>query len=454
MDPLGGASSGVASPYPPPGRAWYMVGALTVFYIFSFIDRQVIAFLIGPMKRDMALTDTQVGLIQGFGFAILYTFLGLPIGRLADRISRRSIVAVGVVVWSIMATACGLARTGAQLFLARIGVGVGEAALSPSAYSLITDSFPREKLGRAFGVYNMGIALGSGIAFLTAGIVIQAVSGTSHYTLPVLGEVRGWQVVFVMTGLPGLALPLLLLGFREPPRLGLLKSTTGASPQIPLSEVLRFMWGNRGFYALHFVAIGLLAMVGYGVGAWLPETLLRTYHSEGLTMARIAAVLGLSTMFLNAGGIYSAGRLSDYLTAKGHRDAPILVACGVAVCMALTSTFTPFMPTLTTLFVALAIGSFPFSAYASVAPMAVNQVTPNQMRAQVSAVYLFVINVLGLGVGPALIPFINDRVFHDPKMIRYSLSAVVIGGCSIAAVLLFLVRSTYREKHADAARWQ
>lgn len=443
-----------ASPYPPPSQAWYLVGALMVFYIFSFIDRQVIAFLIAPMKRDMALTDTQVGLISGFGFAVLYTFLGLPIGRAADRISRKRIITVGVLVWSFMATMCGLARTGTDLFLARVGVGVGEAALSPAAYSLITDAFPREKLGRAFGVYNMGIAIGAGIASLTAGFVIVAVSGVSSYTLPILGEVRGWQLVFIVTGLPGVILPLLLLSVREPARRGLLKSEGQAKAVVPFTEVLAFVRSNLSFYALHCIAIGLLAMVGYGVGAWLPEALVRAYGAEGLTIAKVAKVLGLATMFFNAAGILAAGRLSDVLAAKGMRDAPIVVATGVAIAIVCTSSLTPFMPSLTTLWIALTIGAFPFSAYTAVGSMAINQVTPNQMRAQVSAIYLFVINVLGLGVGPVLIPFINDKLFHDPKMIRYSLSAVVIGGCTLAALLLWLVRPIYREKHAAAAAWQ
>jgi MFS family permease len=414
----------------------------------------VIAYLIGPMKRDMALTDTQVGLITGFGFAVLYTFLGLPIGRAADRFSRKKIITIGVLVWSFMATMCGLARTGTHLFLARVGVGVGEAALSPAAYSLITDSFPREKLGRAFGVYNMGIAIGGGIASLTAGIVIVAVSGVSSYTLPIVGTVRGWQLVFIVTGLPGVILPLLLLTVREPVRRGLLKSAGQTKAVVPFSEVLAFVRSNISFYALHCIAIGLLAMVGYGVGLWLPEALVRAYRPEGLTIPTVAKVLGLATMFFNAAGIYTAGRLSDHLSAKGLRDAPILVAAGVAIAIVLTSSLTPFMPSLTTLWIAIAVGAFPFSAYTAVGSMAINQVTPNQMRAQVSAIYLFVINVLGLGVGPALIPFINDRFFHDPAKIRYALSAVVVGGCLLAALLLWLVRPIYRQKHLAAAAWQ
>ena len=137
-----------------------------VFYVFSFIDRQIIALLVDPIKRDMNVTDTQIGLLQGISFALFYCFLGVPIGMLADRSNRKKIIAVGVVVWSVMASLCGLAKNFTQLFMARIGVGVGEAALSPAAYSMITDSFPKEKLGRAFSVYNLGIAIGSGIALL------------------------------------------------------------------------------------------------------------------------------------------------------------------------------------------------------------------------------------------------------------------------------------------------
>src|SRR5262249_5191663 len=158
--------------------------------------------------------------------------------------------------------------------------------------------------------------------------------------------------VFIVTGAPGVLLPLLLLSVREPARRGLLKSA-GAARAVPLGEVLAFVNRHKRFYLLHSVAFGLLAMVGYGVGAWLPDALLRAFASEGLTIAKIAKVLGLATMFLNAAGIFSAGLLSDHLAAKGMRDAPIVVAAGVAIAIVLTSSFTPFMPNLTLLWVAL-----------------------------------------------------------------------------------------------------
>jgi len=166
-------------------QGWYLVVTLLIFYIFSFIDRQIISLLVEPIKRDLQVSDTQIGLLQGFAFAIFYTFFGIPIGRLADRINRKKIIAVGVVIWSLMAALCGLARNFTQLFLARIGVGVGEAALSPAAYSMITDAFPRQKLGRAFSFYNMGIPIGSGIALLVGGLVVVAVSAVGKtFTLP------------------------------------------------------------------------------------------------------------------------------------------------------------------------------------------------------------------------------------------------------------------------------
>jgi MFS family permease len=345
-----------SSPYPSSFAAWYSVAVLMLMYIFSFIDRTTISLLVEPMKRDLHISDTQIGMLQGLAFALLYTFLGLPIARLSDRHSRRAIIAGGVFIWSIMATLCGLARSAVQLFMARIGVGVGEAALSPAAYSIITDSFPRSKLGGAFSVYNVGITIGAGTALLVGGIVVGVVSRAgATYTLPVFGPVHAWQMVFILTGAPGMLL---------------------------------------------------------------------------------------------------AGVLCDRLTKRGWKDAPIVVAAISASGIAVLSSFPPFMPTVPLVWVALFISGITFNAYNGVGPMAVNQVTPNQYRAQISAVYLFVVNALGLGVGPTLVPFINEHVFHDPVKIRYSMVLVVFCSAVVALILLLKVRPIYRQKQIEAASWQ
>jgi MFS family permease len=450
------AASSDSSAYPSSIAAWYSVAVLMLMYIFSFIDRTTISLIVEPMKRDLQISDTQIGMLQGLAFALLYTFLGLPIARLSDRHSRRAIIAAGVFIWSIMATLCGLARTALQLFVARIGVGVGEAALSPAAYSIITDSFPRAKLGTAFGVYNIGITIGAGIAFLVGGIVVAAVSHAgATFTLPLLGEVRAWQMVFILTGAPGLILPLLLLTFREPARRGILRTPsaepTAALPRPPLKEVLGYVWLNGKFYCLYFIALALLAMCGYSVAAWLPTAIIRAY---GVSYGQVGKVLGVSTILMNSTGMLLAGILCDRLTRTGSKDAPIIVAlisaCGVAVFSCLPT----LMPTVTLVWIAIFVSGLSFNAYNGVGPMAVNQVTPNQYRAQVSAVYLFVVNVLGLGVGPTLVPFLNDHLFHDPLKIRFSLIIVVFCAAVAAIILLMIVRPVYRQKVVESASWQ
>jgi MFS family permease len=435
-------------------QGWYLVFTLLLFYIFSFIDRQIISLMVEPIKRDLQVTDTQIGWLQGFAFAIFYTFFGIPIGRLADRVNRKGIIAAGVVIWSLMATLCGLARNFAQLFLARIGVGVGEAALSPAAYSMITDAFPREKLGRAFSVYNMGISIGAGTALLVGGLVVAAVSGEGRtFSLPLLGEVRAWQFVFIATGAPGLILPLLLLTVRDPERRGLLRTAGSdtAPKTLPLVEVISFMLKNGHFYSLHFVAMAMMAMLGYAVGAWLPTVMARTY---GIPAGTVGQVLGASTITINTIGIFVAGRICDRLTSQGRTDAPIWVCFGVAVAVVVTSSLPAFMPTATLGLAMMCLAGFPFHGYVAMGPMAVNAVTPNQMRAQVSAVYLFTVNFIGLGFGPALVPMISDYILHDPMQIRWGLLVVVVTSGTIAAILLWFVRPVYRQQVAQTAQWQ
>jgi len=451
------AASSDNSPYPTSFAAWYSVVVLMLMYIFSFIDRTTISLLVEPMKRDLHISDTQIGMLQGLAFALLYTFLGLPIARLSNRHSRRAIIAGGVFIWSIMATLCGLARTAVQLFIARVGVGVGEAALSPAAYSIITDSFPRSKLGSAFGIYNIGITIGAGTALLVGGIVVGAVSHAgASYTLPLFGPVRAWQMVFILTGAPGVLLPLLLLTFREPVRRGILRAQTGTGlptqpAKPPLREVLNYVWLNRQFYGLHSVALGLLALAGYAAAAWLPTALVRAYP---VSYGQVGKIFGVSVILMNSSGMLLAGILCDRLTRRGWMDAPIVVALSSACGIAVFGCFTTIMPTVPLVWVALYIGGFTFNASSGVGPMAVNQVTPNQYRAQVSAVYLFVVNALGLGVGPTLVPLVNEYLFHDPAKIRYSLILVVFCSAVTAMILLMKVRPIYREKQLEAAQWQ
>ena len=182
---------------------WYVVAICMVAYIFSFVDRQILALMIEPIKHDLQLSDTQFSLLHGLAFSLFYAFMGMPIALLADRFSRPRIIAIGVAFWSLATAVCGLSRNFTQMFLARIGVGIGEAALSPATYSMLSDMFPREKLGRAVAIYSIGSFIGGGVAFLIGGYVIDLLKNLDSVTVPLLGSMRPWQVTFFLVGLPG-----------------------------------------------------------------------------------------------------------------------------------------------------------------------------------------------------------------------------------------------------------
>jgi MFS family permease len=220
-------------PYPRSVYAWYVIGVLIVAYTFSFIDRQILALLGEQIIHDLKMSDFQYGLLST-AFAVLYVVLGIPIGWIADRYSRRTLIAAGIVVWSVMTVASGLTKNFVQLFATRVGVGVGEAALTPPAYSLIADYFPPRLLGRAMGAYGMGVYIGSGLAFIVGGLVVGAVSGIK-IDVPIVGELWGWQTAFIIVGLPGLLVALLMFTVKEPFRRG--KARTGEN--IPFSDVMR-----------------------------------------------------------------------------------------------------------------------------------------------------------------------------------------------------------------------
>jgi len=244
----------------------------------------------------------------------------------------------------------------------------------------------------------------------------------------------------------------LLLAVRDPKRRGMLRTADNVVPdRLPLRDVLGFMLKNRHFFGPHFIAMAMMAMLGYAVGAWLPEVMARTYAIEP---GFVGQVLGTSTIVINTLGIFVSGRICDYLNRKGHTDAPIWVCCGVAVAVVATSALPAFMPSATLGLVMMCIAGFPFHGYVAMGPMAVNQVTPNQMRAQVSSVYLFTVNLIGIGLGPQIPPLISDYILRDPTQLRWGLLIVVVFAGTVAAILLWHVRARFREQVAQAAHWQ
>lgn len=426
-------------PYPAPGRAWYGVGVLLTAYTLSFVDRYVIALLVTPLKRDLQLSDTDIGWLSGFAFAIFYTTLGIPIGRLADRYSRRWIIAIGVFLWSLATMASGLARSYWQLFAARLGVGVGEASLSPAAFSMIADSFPPDRLGRALSVYSVGVFFGTGLAFIIGGAVIQLVANAPEVQLPIVGSVRAWQLTFFYVGLPGILLAVWMKTVSEPPRRDrIVQSGSGLTIRQTLS-CLRPGWRA---YAAHFAGFSLLSMVFNSVVIWAPAFLGRSF---GLTPGEAGLGLGTVILVFGSTGILAGGWFADWLDRRGHPDATLLTGIVSAIGLTPWAILAPLMPSAT-LALWLYCPLFFFSSFGfGAAAAALQLITPNEMRGQVSAVYLFLINLAGIGLAPLLTAVITDQVFADESAVRYSI-ALVAGICApLAAIVLATGLRPYRD---------
>lgn len=405
--------------------ARYVLGLLFVVYVFNFIDRQILSVLLEAIKKDLNASDTEMGILSGLAFAVFYTTAGIPIARWADRGSRRSIVALGLAVWSLMTAASGLARTFSQLALARVGVGIGEAAGSPPAHSLIADYFPPERRATALSIYATGVYVGAMIALLAGGQIL---------------ELFDWRTAFFVVGLPGLPLALLVrLTIRELPRgFSELRQTTS----VPAStgDVVRFLLTQRSF-VLITLGGAVQSLSGYGVLAWGP-TFLRRVHS--MDSAEIGTWLGLTIGIGGALGAYVGGRIADRSGRRDQRAYPVL--CG-AVCLLGVPLGAAFLLAESQARSLLYFVPFYVLGAMYVGPMLslIQGLVPLHMRATASAVLLFVLNLVGLGAGPTLVGIGNDLMaprFGDAA-IRYSLLAVVLAGAP-AAALFFAAARTLR----------
>jgi MFS family permease len=421
-------------------RTSVVVCILTLAYTSAVIDRQVLTLLVEPIRRDLHVSDTEVSLLGGVAFTVFYTICGIPLARLADRTNRRNLMAAGLALWSAMTALCGFVQGFWSLFAARVGVGVGEAALSPAAYSLLADYFPRVRLARAISAYSTGIYFGAGLALVIGGTIIRRIADGGVRAFPFVGRLFPWQVVFLVVGALGLPVLLLMLTVREPRRRGISSpADDGSGSAWPaLRAFLQLNWGTLsrliGGFALYGIAIGVYLF-------WAPTMMIRSF---GWSAPRTGFTIGLLFLIFGTSGVFAGGWIADRLSALGRQDgipraAFLGMCCGIPFLI-----LTPLMPDSRLASAGLAITIF-FLAFPQGLPAAAIQViTPNLLRAQVAAIYFFVANLIATALGPVLPALITDRLYRDPLMLRYAIAIVVTVAAPLGGVLLYSVLRPYR----------
>ncbi len=394
---------------PPLAYRRYVLGLLAVVYVFNFMDRTILIILLQPIKDELLLSDTQLGLLSGIAFALFYVTLGVPIARLADRYNRVNIIAFSIFLWSLMTAVCGLAGNFIQLLMARIGVGVGEAGCTPPAHSMISDYFDSGSRSTALGIYSLGLPIGSFLGVLAGGWIAQ---------------LYGWRAAFLVVGLPGLALALLVkLSIREPAR-GLAEGRQPPAANLPpLREVARYLWGRKTFVHIT-LATSLLAFTSFGTGTWIPPFLIR---SHGMGLGEVGTVLAILTIVAGVAGTLGGGILGDRLARRDLRwyvwlpvifmlaGIPFLVA-GLLVANTYLALTLWLLPTLS------------FYAYVGPVMAVIQRLAALRIRAMSVAVFFFFTNMIGMGLGPLLIGWISDlthRLFGDDSL-RYALMIGVV----------------------------
>lgn len=407
----------------------FATGLLMMASTCSFIDRQILSLLVVPIQADLELSDTSVSLLLGMAFALSYALLGIPFGYLIDRGRRWSIVSAGVAVWSLMTAACGFAGNFWQLFLLRMGVGAGEATLNPAAYSLLPDLVRRERVGMAVAVYGIGIYFGSGIALLVGGQIVALVTAQPDITLPLVGPLKSWQAAFLVVGLLGAPIAVMAKLMPEPKR-------GGSASTMPVSEVIAFLRHNIRTYGLIVASWSFLFMSAYGLSAWFPTFMVRTFD---WTVGEIGLWFGLAIVAGGCGGSLIGGLVSDRWARDG---LPGRLRALIVLCIP-TMPFALAFPIVDNGALALILCALFFSIQAGAAatvPVVLQELLPPRMRGMGSAIAIAFASLLGLGLGPIMIALITDLGFGDKAMLRYSLAMAIPILMIFATLCAFLAR--------------
>ena len=418
--------------YANPKACYYTLGLLTVVYSFNFIDRQLLAILQEAVKADLQLSDTQLGLLTGFAFAVFYVTAGIPIARWADRSNRRNIVALSLFIWSFMTAISGLVHNFVQLLMARIGVGIGEAGGSPPSHSIISDIFPAEKRAGAIGFYSTGINIGILFGFLAGGW---------------LNEFFGWRVAFMVVGIPGILLAIQVrLTIAEPVR-GMSENKQASETRSSFGSVLRLLWDRRSFRYMALGA-GMNAFAGYSSANWTASFMIRSHEmSTGELGTWLAVIMGV----FGAIGVFFGGVIADRLAPRDKRWYMWIPALA---CL-LSAPFLVFVYLADGPYTALILSFIPglcFNVYVGNTIASTHSLVGLRMRATSSAILFFILNIVGLGLGPWSVGVLSD--YLEPTLgvesLRYAMLTLLPAATILSGLFFMLAARHLREDLARA----
>ena len=427
--------------------SWFVVFLLCVAAIIAYIDRQIINLLVEQIKSDLGISDTRISLLQGFAFAIFYSIVAIPLGRLVDNYNRKKIIITGMFLWSIATMLCGLSKTFFYLFLSRVFVGIGEASLAPAGMSIISDYFSKKKLTRALSIFNGSGFFGSGVALVIGGFVIGKLIDFGSFSIPLIGVLKPWQMTFIVVSLPGLFFLFFVHFFLKEPNRKKNQNSLNQKEYYSIKDAFIFLLEHKKVLGTVIFGFTLMAMSVFAISAWLPTYFIRTHNME---ITDVANIIGLNFLIFGTAGVISGGFFSDWLKKKGYADSNVRAGL---ICSLVSVPFIFIFPLLDDVMISIALlspviffSTMPFGTGPSALPLLV----PNRLRGQMVALYLFFGNLIGQGCGPWLVAFFTDFILQDPSQIRYSISIVGSSISLFGCYILFRGMKTFGKYIADS----
>ena len=425
--------------FPNKKDGYSAVAILTLAQIFAFIDRQIPAMLVEPIKQDFGLSDSEIALLGGAAFSIFYAVMALPIGFAVDRYNRTRVLGIGIFVWSFMTALAGLANSFGKLFGARIGVAVGEAVMAPTSVSLVSDYFPENKQGKPMGIITSGVYIGIGITLLGGGFLIDYLTEMGGLTLPIIGYVKPWQATFMLVGIPGLFVALGAFLLREPKRI---ETLSNIDLEAEKQNVFRHVKDHQKTLLPMFGGLIFMALIFYSFTFWAPTMMIRTY---GISLSEVGFILGIITIVSSITGTILAGSAVDFLRNRNYSDAPVRAAM-IAVLLALPPVvLLSFVQSEFAAWACIALYLLFISSFAPLGLLAISGVSAGNVKGQLAAVHAFLMMAFGLSLGPQITAFFTDFVFMNSDHLNWSISLTGAIVLPISAYLFKISLPKYAE---------